>query len=98
MASQSKTNCCHNIRGLQSYFLVKSRVDCWNIVLGISKLILSLGSNCLVVTCTHYLIMSWKHCVSILMKCSRQVKLSLVKVLLEHQYSLYRRCMVEACK
>src|SRR2546421_10327091 len=89
MASRSRTNCYHNIGGLQSCFPVKSRVDCWNIVLGTSKLILSLGSNHLVVTCTHYLIMSWKHCVSTLTRCSRQVKLGLVKVLLEHQCSLY---------
>src|SRR5438552_1372748 len=100
MASWSRTNCYHNIGGLQSYFPVKSRVDCWNIVFasGILKLILSLGSNHLIVTSTHYLIMSWKRCVSTLTKYSRQVKLSLVKVLLEHQCSLCLRCMVEACE
>src|SRR5947199_8285897 len=92
IASQSRTNCYHNIGGLQSCFPMKSRVDCRNIVLGISKSISSLGSNCLVVTCTHYFIISWKHCVSTLTKCSRQVKLGLVKVLLEHQCSLYQRC------
>src|SRR5438552_11289494 len=98
MASRSRTNCYHNIGGLQSCFPMKSRVNCRNIVLGTSKSILSLGSNHLVVTCTHYLIMSWKCCMSTLMKCSRQVKLGLVKVLLKHQCSLYRRRMVEACE
>src|SRR2546421_8941445 len=98
MASQSRTNCYHNIGGLQSCFPMKSRVNCWNIVLGTLKSISSLRSNHLVVTCTHYLIMSWKRCVSTLMKCSRQVKLGLVKVLLERQCSLYRRRMVEACE
>src|SRR5437764_12967749 len=88
MASQSRTNCYHNIGGLQSCFPVKSRVDCRDIVLGTSKSILSLGSNCLVVTCTHYLIMSWKRCMSTLTRCSRNVKLGLVKVMLEQQYYL----------
>src|SRR5947199_9691400 len=98
MASQLRTNCYHNIGGLQSCFPVKNRVDYQDIVLGTSKSISSLGSNHLVVTCTHYLIMSWKCYMSTLMRCSRQVKLGLVKVLLEHQCSLCQRCMVEACE
>src|SRR5947207_14156304 len=97
MASQSRTNCYHNIGGLQSCFPVKSRVDCRDIVLGTLKSISSLGSNLLMVTCIYYLIMSWKRGVSTLTRCSRQVKLGLVKILLEDQGYLCQRRIVGAC-